>query len=48
MAGGEIVEADDALIELEQGFEQVAADEAGYAGDEPSERLVLRRVWSWS
>lgn len=33
VAGAEVVEADDALVEFEQGFEQVAADEAGDAGD---------------
>ena len=35
VAGGKVVQTDDALVELEQGFEQVAADEAGHAGDEP-------------
>lgn len=35
VAGGEVVEADHALVKLEQGFEQVAADEAGHTGDEP-------------
>ncbi|MNG31709.1 hypothetical protein D3C84_1175600 [compost metagenome] len=35
MAGGEVVEADHALVELEQGFQQVGADEAGDAGDQP-------------
>ena len=34
-AGGKVVEADDLLAQLEQGFEQVAADEAGNAGDQP-------------
>ena len=34
-AGGEIVEPDDTLIEREQRFEQVRADEAGHAGDQP-------------
>ena len=33
VAGGKVVQADYALVELEQGFEQVAADEAGHAGD---------------
>jgi hypothetical protein len=33
VAGGEVVQADHALVEFEQGFQQVAADEAGYAGD---------------
>jgi len=35
VAGGEIVQADDALIQLEQGFQQVAADEASHTGDKP-------------
>ena len=30
---GEVVEADDALVEFEQCLQQVAADEAGNAGD---------------
>jgi hypothetical protein len=33
VAGGEVVEADHALVEFEQGLEQVAPDEAGYACD---------------
>lgn len=33
VTGGEVVEADHALVELEQRFQQVGADEAGYAGD---------------
>src|SRR5665811_455887 len=35
VSGGEVVQTDHALVELEQGFEQVAADEASDAGDEP-------------
>ena len=35
VAGGEVVQADDRLVELQQGLEQVAADEAGDAGDQP-------------
>ena len=35
VAGGEVVKAYHALVKLEQGFEQVAADEAGDACDEP-------------
>lgn len=35
VAGGKVVQAHHALIQLEQGFEQVAANEAGHAGDEP-------------
>src|SRR5439155_4525447 len=45
---GEIVEPDHALIEREQGLEQVRPDEAGGAGDEPSARrrtqLGLQRL----
>lgn len=40
VAGGEVVEADDPLIELEKGLEQVGPDEAGYAGDEPGLRVL--------
>src|SRR6185437_4279268 len=45
IAGRKIVEADDALIETEQGFDEVRADEAGAAGDEPAQRTLaqLRR-----
>lgn len=43
VAGGKVVQPDYALVELEQGLEQVGADEAGYAGDEPG-LLVLRKV----
>ena len=35
VAGGEVVQPHDFLVQLEQGFEQVAADEAGNAGDQP-------------
>ena len=35
VAGGEIVEADHALVEFEQGFEQVATNEASHTGNEP-------------
>ena len=35
VSGGKAVEADHALVELEQGFEQVAADETSHAGDKP-------------
>jgi hypothetical protein len=35
VSGGEVVKADDALVQLEQGFKQVAADEASHASDEP-------------
>lgn len=40
VAGGEVVQPDHALVELKQGFEQVGADEAGYAGDEPGLRVL--------
>ena len=39
MAGGEVVEADHRLVELEQRLHQVRADEAGAAGHEPAQRL---------
>ena len=42
MAGGEVVETDNMLVELQQGFDQVAADEAGDAGDEPGFGLGLK------
>ena len=35
VAGGEVVQANHALVELEQGLQQVTADEAGHACDEP-------------
>ncbi len=38
VAGGKVVEPDDARAQLEQGFKQVAANEAGHAGDEPGAR----------
>ena len=40
MAGREIIEGDDLLSALEQGLDQVRADEACSAGDEP-DRLAL-------
>ena len=40
VAGGKVVQANHALAELEQGFEQVAANEAGHAGDQPGVRLL--------
>lgn len=40
MAGGEVVEADDGLVEPEERIEQVRADETGHAGDEPGARGV--------
>lgn len=36
IAGGKIIQSDDPLVEFEQGFKEVGADEAGDAGDEPS------------
>ena len=42
VAGGEVVQSDDTLIELQQGFGQVAADEAGDPGDEPGFGLGLK------
>ena len=38
MAGREVVQADDPLIETEQRLEQVGANEAGHASDEPGFR----------
>ncbi len=38
VSSGEVVEADHALVEFEQGFEQVAAYEACHTGDEPGFR----------
>jgi len=35
VAGGEVVQADDGLVEAKQGFEQVGADEARHSGDKP-------------
>jgi len=35
VAGGEVVQPHHFLVQLEQGFEQVAANEAGDAGDQP-------------
>ena len=42
VAGGEVVEPDHALVELEQGLQQVGADEAGHAGDKPGGGLGLQ------
>ena len=54
VAGGEVVQPHDFLVQLEQGFEQVAADEAGDAGDQPFfgcfcefDRSRLCRGCSW-
>jgi len=33
--GGEVVQPDDLLVEFKQGFQQVGADKACYAGDQP-------------
>lgn len=35
MTGGKVVQTNHLLVDIEQGFEQVAADETGNAGDEP-------------
>jgi len=40
VAGGEIVQPDHALIELEESFEQVGTDETGHTGDEPDLRVL--------
>ena len=39
VAGGKVVQADHVLVELQQGLQQVAAQEAGHAGDEPAAGL---------
>ena len=39
VTGGKVVQADNALVELEQGFQQIAADKASHAGDEPGAGL---------
>ena len=36
MAGCEVVQTDDRLVQLQQGFQQIGADEAGAAGDQPA------------
>ena len=50
--GGKVIKTDNGLIEFQQVLQQIGADEAGHAGDQPglgvikqifSERLVLRR-----
>lgn len=38
VTGGEIVQPNHLLAELKQGLQQVGADKAGYAGDEPGFR----------
>ena len=40
-AGRKIVQCDDFLAELEQGFHEVRPDEPGAAGDEPGFRFCL-------
>ena len=35
VAGGEVVQADHGLAQAQQGFQQVGADKAGHAGDQP-------------
>ena len=42
MAGGEIIETDDALVELEQRLQKIGADEAGDAGDQPGPRALAQ------
>ena len=42
VAGGKVVQSNDALVEFEQGFKQVAADEAGHTSDEPCFGLGLQ------
>lgn len=42
MAGGKVIQADYALVELKQGFEQIAAYEAGDTGNEPGFWLLAQ------
>ena len=44
VAGGEVVQADYALVEFKKVFEEVGADEAGRAGNEPSFRCIKKRI----
>lgn len=43
VTGREVVETDDALVEQQQRFHQIAADEAGSSGDEPGAGLGFER-----
>ena len=40
IARSEVVEPNDTLVELEQGFQEVGADKTGNTGDEPGPRVV--------
>src|SRR5687767_3323566 len=41
-AGGEVIKADDLLVKFEQRFDEIGADEARRARDEPRARLVFQ------
>jgi hypothetical protein len=41
MSGGEIIQANNPLPQLQQGFEQIGADEAGNAGHQPGGGLLF-------
>jgi hypothetical protein len=41
VAGGEIIEADDALVRFEEGFEEIGANKAGDACDQPEFVVVF-------
>ena len=44
VAGGEVVQPHHPLVELQHGFQQVGADEAGHPGDQPGFRIDLQVV----
>jgi hypothetical protein len=45
VAGAEVVQTNNALVELKQDFEQVAADEAGNTSDQPGFGLGLELLF---
>lgn len=45
MAGAEVVQTNDALVEFEQGFEQVAADKASNSCNQPGFGLDLKLLF---
>ena len=45
VTGAEVIQTDDAMVEFEQGFEKVAADEAGYACNQPGFRVGLESLF---
>ena len=44
VSSGKIVQTNDALIQCEQGFEQIAADESGHPGDKPRAGFVTQAL----